>query len=156
MYHFRSKNGGSFQTGLVKIIFREPTSPSPEFPISSPQAGGEGSASISMQEVYGEAFEGVPIWHGSPHGVLELLVAAGGASAALQLIGWQRRGQQVAEVVVPHSGQLQVLQERATTFSSGRTENDGSQRGKALEYPTTQNKKKFNSKFNTCKKFTSY
>lgn len=95
-----------------------------------------------MQEVYGEAFEGVSIWHGPPHGVLELLVAAGGASAALQLIGWQRRGQQVAEVVVPHSGQLQVLQERATTFSSGRTENDGSQRGKILEHPTTQNKYK--------------
>lgn len=65
-----------------------------------------------MQEVDGEAFEGVSIWHGSPHSILELLVAAGGASAALQLIGWQRRGQQVAKVVVPHSGQLQVLQGR--------------------------------------------
>lgn len=63
-----------------------------------------------MQEVDGEAFEGVSVWHGSPHGILELLVTAGGARAALQLVGRQRRGQQVAKVVVPHSGQLQVLQ----------------------------------------------
>lgn len=62
-----------------------------------------------MQEVDGEALEGVSLRHGPPHRVLELLVAAGGASAALQLIGRQRRGQQVAEVVVPHGGQLQVL-----------------------------------------------
>lgn len=109
----------------------------PEFPLSSPQAGGEGFASVSMQEVDGEAFEGVSIRHGSPHRVLELFVATGGAGAALQLVGWQRRGQQVAKVVVPHGGQLQVLQEGANTFSSGRIKNENM---KILQCLTIQNK----------------
>lgn len=93
-----------FQAAEVKVLFVAR--------LSSPQTGGEGSASVPVQEVDGKAFEGVSIWHGSPHGILELLVAAGGARAALQLIGGQRRGQQVAKVVVPHGGQLQVLQGR--------------------------------------------
>lgn len=65
-----------------------------------------------MQEVDGEAFEGVSVRHRPPHCVLELLVATGDAGAALQLIGRQRRGQQVGQVVVPHCRQLQVLEER--------------------------------------------
>lgn len=81
-----------------------------------------------MQEVDGEAFEGVSVWHGSPHGVLELLVATGGASAALQLIGRQRGGQQVAKVVVPHGGQLQVLHSGESTFSNDRFTNNVRQR----------------------------
>lgn len=40
-----------------------------------------------VKKVYREAFESVPVWHGPPHGVLELLVAAGDTGAAFQLIG---------------------------------------------------------------------
>lgn len=90
------------------------TTGSPHFTLCSPQAGGKGPASIAVQEVDGEAFEGVSVRHCPPHCVLELLVATGDASAALQLVGRQCRGQQVAEVVVPHCRQLQVLQESIT------------------------------------------
>lgn len=55
----------------------------------SPEAGGERPASVAVQEVDGEAFEGVSVWHGSPHSVLELLVTAGDARASLQLVGCQ-------------------------------------------------------------------
>lgn len=79
---------------------------------SSPEAGREGSTSIAVQEVDGEAFEGVSVWHRPPHCILKLLVATGNAGAALQLIGRQRRGQQVGQMVVPHCRQLQVLEER--------------------------------------------
>lgn len=64
-----------------------------------------------MEDLGGVALEGVTVWHGRPHRVLELLVAAGNAGAALQLIGPQRRGQQVGQAVVPHGRQLQVLEE---------------------------------------------
>lgn len=110
MHHLQSKMGEVSRLDWLRC-FLWPEVP-PEFKLCSPQTGGECSASVPMQEVDGEAFEGMSIWHGSPYGILELLVAAGGASAALQLIGWQRWGQQVAKVVVPHSGQLQVLQGR--------------------------------------------
>ena len=80
-------------------------------PLDSPEAGGEGSASVAVQEVDGEALEGVSVWHRPPHRVLELLVATGDAGAALQLVGRQRRGQQVGQVVVPDCQQLQVLEE---------------------------------------------
>lgn len=53
----------------------------------SPEAGGKGSTSIAVQEVDGEALEGVSVWHRPPHCVLELLVATGDAGATLQLIG---------------------------------------------------------------------
>lgn len=64
-----------------------------------------------MQEVDREAFEGVSVWHSPPHGVLELLVAAGNSGAPLHLIRRQSRGQQVAEMVVPHCSQIQVLEQ---------------------------------------------
>lgn len=108
IYHLRYKIGEVSRRDWLRWFFARPR-PRNELPLSSPQAGGEGSASVSMQEVDGEAFEGVSIRHGSPHRVLELLVATGGAGATLQLVGWQRRRQQVAKVVVPHGGQLQVL-----------------------------------------------
>lgn len=79
--------------------------------MGSPQAAGEGSAGVEVEELGGVALEGVPIRHGSPHGVLELLVAAGNAGAALQLVGPQRRRQEVGQVVVPHGCHLQVLEE---------------------------------------------
>lgn len=59
-------------------------------PIGSPEARSKGSASIAVQEVDGEAFEGVSVWHRPPHCVLELLVATGDAGATLQLISGQR------------------------------------------------------------------
>lgn len=90
------------------------TTCSPCRTLCSPQAGGKGSTSIAVQEVDGEAFEGVSVRHRPPHRVLELLVAAGDAGAALQLIGRQCRGQQVGQVVVPHSRQIQVLEESNT------------------------------------------
>ena len=86
-----------------------PTSPEPSGPSRSPEAGGEGAACVAVQEVDGEALEGVSVGHRPPHRVLELLVAAGDAGAAFRLVGGQRRGQQVGEVVVPHRGHLQVL-----------------------------------------------
>lgn len=55
--------------------------------LGSPEAGGEGSTSIAVQEVDWEAFEGVSIRHRSSYCVLELLVATGDAGAALQLVG---------------------------------------------------------------------
>lgn len=59
----------------------------------------------------GVALEGVAIRHGSPHGVLEFLIAAGNAGASLQLVGPERGRQQVGQVVVPHGRHLQVLEE---------------------------------------------
>lgn len=56
-------------------------------PHDSPEAGGKRSASVAVQEVDGEAFEGVSVRHRSPDCVLEFLVTAGDASAALQLVG---------------------------------------------------------------------
>lgn len=90
------------------------TTSSPCCTLYSPQAGGKGSTSIAVQEMDGEAFEGVSVRHRPPHRVLELLVAARDAGAALQLIGRQCRGQQVGQVVVPHSRQIQVLEESNT------------------------------------------
>lgn len=79
--------------------------------LGSPQAAGEGSAGVEVEDLGGVALEGVTIRHGCPHGVLEFLVATGNAGAALQLVGPQRRGQQVGQVVVPHGRELQVLEE---------------------------------------------
>lgn len=79
--------------------------------ISSPQTAGEGSARVEVEELGGVALEGVTIRHGSPHGVLEFLVAAGNAGAPLQLVGPQRRRQQVGQIVVPHGCHLQVLED---------------------------------------------
>ena len=61
----------------------------PSGPSCSPEAGGEGAAGVAVQEVDGEALEGVSIGHRPPHCVLELLVAAGDAGAALHLVGGQ-------------------------------------------------------------------
>lgn len=79
--------------------------------MGSPQAAGEGSAGVEMEELGGVALEGVTVRHGSPHRVLEFLVAAGDAGASLQLVGPERRRQQVGQVVVPHGCHLQVLEE---------------------------------------------
>lgn len=86
-------------------------------PLNSPQAGDEGSAGVSVQEVDGEAFEGVSVGHRPPHRVLELLVAAGDAGEALELVGWQRWGEEVGQVVVPHGRQLQVLEDRSQSLA---------------------------------------
>lgn len=64
-----------------------------------------------MEDLGGVALEGVTIRHGRPHRVLEFLVATGNAGAPLQLVGPERRGQQVGQALVPHGGQLQVLEE---------------------------------------------
>lgn len=80
-------------------------------PPGSPQAAGEGSACIEVEDLGGVALEGVTIRYGCSHSVLEFLVATGNAGTPLQLIGPQRRGQQVGQVVVPHGRELQVLEE---------------------------------------------
>lgn len=79
--------------------------------LGSPQAAGEGSARVEVQDLGGVALEGVTIRYGCPHSVLEFLVATGNAGAPLQLVGPQRRGQQVGQAVVPHGRELQVLEE---------------------------------------------
>lgn len=81
-------------------------------PSISPETSGKCSARVTMQEVDGEAFESVAFWHRPPHCVLELLITTGDACAAFQLIGWQRRGQQVGEMVIPDCPQLQVLENK--------------------------------------------
>lgn len=78
----------------------------------SPEAGGKRSAGVAVKEKYGETFESVAVCHRPPQSVLKLLTTTGDTSASLQLIGWQRWGQQVGQMVVPHCGQFMVLRER--------------------------------------------
>lgn len=87
--------------------------------MGSPQTAGEGSAGVEVEELGGVALEGVTIRHGSPHGVLEFLVAAGNAGASLQLVGPQRRRQEVGQVVIPHGCHLQVLEESDRVQGAG-------------------------------------
>lgn len=97
------EDDGRFQTDRCRRVSGPP--------LRSPQAGGEGSARVEVEELGGVALEGVTIRHRSPHGVLEFLIAAGNAGASLQLVGPERGGQQVGQVVVPHGRHLQVLEE---------------------------------------------
>lgn len=73
------------------------------------EAGGEGSASVAVQEVDGESFKGLSLGHSPPNGVLKLFVPTRDAAAALHLIGRQGRGQEIGQVVVPDRRQLKVL-----------------------------------------------
>ena len=65
-----------------------------------------------MDKLDGETFEGVSIRDCPAHSLLELLVTHGQARGVLQLIGCQRRAQDVAQLVVPVRAQAQVLQWR--------------------------------------------
>ena len=68
-----------------------------------PQACAEGSVRTPVSQLYGEALEGVSLSHVAPHGVLELLVPHAHPHTALQLIAGQCWGQEVAQLVIPHS-----------------------------------------------------
>lgn len=103
------------RAGIMKI--HRPNEKFARCSLVSPEAGGEDSPSVAVQEVDGEAFEGVPVWHCFLHSILELLVATGEASAALHLIGPQCWGQQVGQVVIPHGCQAQVLQDKTSRFN---------------------------------------
>lgn len=65
---------------------------------------------VSMGDLQGKPLEGVAIWNHFVNRILELLVAdSTHPQAALSLVGGQGRREEVAEVIVPHCGQTQVL-----------------------------------------------
>ena len=69
----------------------------------------EGLPGITVNQLDGEAFEGMSLGNCTAYRLLELLVPSGHAHTSFQLVGGQGRGEEVAEVIVPHRSQTQIL-----------------------------------------------
>ena len=76
---------------------------------SSPEAATEGPPGIAMDQLNGEAFEGVSLGNCIAYGLLELLVPGRYTHASFQLIGGQGRREEVAELIIPYCSETQVL-----------------------------------------------
>ena len=82
---------------------------------ASPQASSERSPGVPVHELYREALERVPVGDSAPDGLLELLVSRADTCRVLQLVGVQGGSQDVAQLVVPHSAQTELLKHHENT-----------------------------------------
>ena len=82
---------------------------------SVPQTRCKGSPGIPVYKLNRKPFKRVSIWHSSSYRLLKLLVTRGDAGRVFQLVGGQCRRQDVAQFIVPHCGQAQVLRENSAS-----------------------------------------
>ena len=82
---------------------------SPIWSLLIPEAHLEHLARAAMNKLNGEAFEGVTVWHCSSYRLLKLLVAGRHAGGSLQLVCSQGGVEEVAQVIIPHTGETKIL-----------------------------------------------
>lgn len=76
---------------------------------SSPEASGKGLPCVAVHQLNGKPFEGVAFRYHVVDGLLELLVTHAHPHTAVQLVGRESRRKQVAELIIPHCTQTNVL-----------------------------------------------